>query len=115
LAVGQNGEPTQLFRNLQAKPALRIRLRGPAHNPTGIGVQIRLRFPGGRFGAAREVHAGSGYWSQDSQVLVLGGPEVPDAIWVRWPGREPHVMPIPNSAHEVELFHSGEMNAMPQP
>jgi hypothetical protein len=115
LAVTQNGAATQLFRNVRAKPGLRVRLRGPAKNSTGIGVQLRLRFPGGRFGPVREIHAGSGYWSQDSPVSVLGGAEAAEAILVRWPGREPQVVPIPIGAHEVEAFNSGDTNVIRPP
>jgi hypothetical protein len=85
LVVGQNGAETKLYRNVRAKPGLRVRLVGPAGNPTGVGAVIRLRF-GERLGPAREIHAGSGYWSQDGAVQVMGTPEVPTAVWVRWPG-----------------------------
>jgi hypothetical protein len=79
LAVAQNGAETRLFRNLAAKPGLRVRLEGPAGNPCGIGAVLRLRC-GGKLGPARELHAGSGYWSQDSSIQVLGAPSAPTAI-----------------------------------
>ncbi|MCI0540489.1 MAG: FG-GAP-like repeat-containing protein, partial [Verrucomicrobiales bacterium] len=85
LVVGQNGAETKLYHNLAAKPGLRVRLVGPPGNPTAIGAVVRLRF-GERWGPAREIHAGSGYWSQDSAVQVLGTSGPPTKLWVRWPG-----------------------------
>jgi hypothetical protein len=76
LAVTQNGAETKLFRNEGAIPGLRVRLRGPLGNPSGIGAVLRLVF-GQRMGPAREIHAGSGYWSQDSVVQVLATPDPP--------------------------------------
>jgi len=72
LVVTQNGTTTKLYHNLRAKPGLRVRLAGPAGNPSGIGATMRLK-SGDRFGPAREIHAGAGYWSQDSPVQVLAG------------------------------------------
>ena len=46
---------------------------GPG-NPAGIGAAIRLQFKSG-MGPVREMHSGSGYWSQDSAVTVLATPE----------------------------------------
>src|SRR5439155_1248418 len=76
---------TRLYHNSCAKPGLRIRLKGPPGNPTGVGAQMRLQ-SGPWKGPVREVHGGSGYWSQDSAVQVLASPGTPTQIWVRWPG-----------------------------
>ena len=48
---------------------------------------LRIVYDGSR-GPAREVHGGSGYWSQDGPVQVLGvdGGKRPAALWIRWPG-----------------------------
>jgi hypothetical protein len=85
LAVAQNGAATKLFQNRSARPGLRVRLSGPSGNPAGVGAILRLRF-GQRWGPAREIHAGSGYWSQDSPVSVLATPVFPTAIGIQWPG-----------------------------
>lgn len=85
LVVAQNGEVALLFRNQHAEPGLRVRLAGPARNPTGLGATVRVRL-GTRWGPARSVTAGGGYGSQDSTTLVMGGPGTPTAIRVRWPG-----------------------------
>jgi hypothetical protein len=85
LVVTQNGAATRLFQNVGATPGYRVQLLGPAGNPHGIGAIVQLQL-GARKGPAREVHGGSGYWSQDSLVLVLGAPEAASGINVLWPG-----------------------------
>src|SRR3954470_19484163 len=71
LAVAQNGWSHGLFRNLGGRPGLRVQLRGPRQNPTAIGAVLRLRYSHG-YGPARALQSGSGYWSQESAVQVLG-------------------------------------------
>lgn len=85
LVVSQNGAATKLYHNIGAKPGLRVRLVGPKGNPSGVGATIRIIYPAG-YGPAREVHSGSGYWSQDSMVQVMGLRDNVTGIWVRWPG-----------------------------
>lgn len=106
LVVTQNGAETKLFHNEAAKPGLRVRLRGPAGNPAGFGAVIRLDF-GEALGAAREIHAGSGYWSQDSAVQVMATPESPKRIRVRWPGGKTITTDIPNGAKEIAVSMGG--------
>jgi hypothetical protein len=103
LVVTQNGAPTKLYHNLATKPGLRIRLRGTETNPAGIGTAIRLLF-GERPGPVREVHAGSGYWSQDGAVQVMGTPEPPTQVWVRWPGGKTATVEVKPNAREIELL-----------
>ena len=102
LVVTQNGAATRLFHNVRARPGLRVRLVGPPGNPSGVGAVIRLRY-GDRWGPAREVHAGAGYWSQDSAVQVLGTPEPPTAVWVRWPGGKIQQTPVSPGAQEIAV------------
>jgi len=99
-AVTQKGAETRSFHNVGAKPGLRVKLSGPAGNPYGIGAVIRLDF-GSRMGPAREVHGGSGYWSQDAAVQVLAVPEPPSKVWVRWPGGRITTTLVPNGAREI--------------
>jgi enediyne biosynthesis protein E4 len=108
LAVSQNGAQTKLYQNVQGKPGLRVRLNGPPGNPDGVGATMRL-VVGGRMGAAREIHGGSGYWSQDSAVQVLGCPESPTQIWVRWPGGKITTSPIPPGAKEIVVDTDGKV------
>src|SRR5262249_20240951 len=99
LVVAQNGAETRLYHNVAAKPGLRVKLEGPAGNPSGVGAQVRLRYEQG-LGPGREVHAGSGYWSQDSPVQVLGMAEAPKAVWVRWPGGKTQEVEVPAGTPE---------------
>jgi hypothetical protein len=108
LAVTQNGAETKLYRNVGARPGLRVRLRGPPGNPQGVGAQLRLNY-GGRSGPVREVHAGSGYWSQDSAVAVLSTPQPLTQIWVRWPGGQVTTSDIPKDAKEISVDHGGQL------
>ncbi|MFQ5675761.1 MAG: FG-GAP-like repeat-containing protein, partial [bacterium] len=85
LVVTQNGAETKLFRNTAAKPGLRIRLKGGTGNPFGVGASLRLIYDDG-YGPIREIHAGSGYLSQDSAVQIMGVKKRPKGVWVRWPG-----------------------------
>jgi hypothetical protein len=102
LVVTQNGAATRLYHNIGAKPGLRVRLTGTAGNPQAIGASVRLKF-GDRFGPVREIHAGSGYWSQDSVVQVLGIPEFPTEVCVRWPGGKNSTYNLPTGAGEVTI------------
>jgi len=76
-------------------------LVGPPGNPDGVGAVIRWRV-GERLGAAREIHAGAGYLSQDSPVTVMtpldgaGG-----ELEVRWPGGAVTRTPVAAGAKEV--------------
>ena len=92
LAVTQNGAETKLFRNTGSDRGLRVGLAGPQDNPMGIGAVIRLVYEGYSLGPAREIHAGSGYLSQDSAVQVMGYHTYPAGITVRWPGGEEQVI-----------------------
>jgi len=111
LVVTQNGAETKLYHNVGGKAGLRIRLKGLAGNPRGVGGQMRLKF-GDRFGPAREIHAGSGYWSEDSAVQVLGTPEPPTQIQIRWPGGRMTTTDIPRNAREIELDWDEKMKVL---
>ena len=84
-AVGQNSSPAAVFRNVGATPGLRVRLEGGPDNPRGIGSALRLVYADG-FGPAREIRMGSGFWSADDPVQVLGARTRPQAVEIRWPG-----------------------------
>ncbi len=104
LAVSQNGAPTRLFHNTGAVPGLRVRLIGPPGNPTAIGARMRLRYGAGeKEGPIREIQAGSGYWSQNGAVQVLGRAGVPAALWIRWPGGREQVVPLTPGQAEVSV------------
>jgi enediyne biosynthesis protein E4 len=45
LVVTQNGHQTRLFRNIRAKPGLRVRLIGPPGNSTAVGLLFACKTP----------------------------------------------------------------------
>jgi hypothetical protein len=102
LAVAQNGGSTRLFRNVRGDPGVRVTLRGASGNSTAVGAAVRLKF-GTRWGPAREIHAGSGFYSQDSAVSILAAPEAPTMLQVRWPGGALSEWPWPAGARSVEV------------
>ncbi|MGH7612694.1 MAG: FG-GAP-like repeat-containing protein [Gemmatimonadales bacterium] len=102
LAVSQNAAATRLFKNVGAMPGLSVRLVGTPGNPNGVGAQMRLRY-GDRNGPVREVQAGSGYWSQNGAVQVLGRAGEPTAIWVRWPGGREQTVPLAMGQTQVTV------------
>lgn len=110
LAVTQNGGATKLYANTRAKPGLRVHIAGPIGNPYGVGAALRLKF-GSRSGPLREIHAGSAYWSQDSAVQVLGVPESPSQIEVRWPGGRVTTTSIPQTTTEITVNQDGTLQA----
>jgi len=111
LVVSQNGAETKLFHNVRGKPGLRVRLKGPAANARAIGASMRLVY-GEKFGPLREIHAGSGYCSQDSAVQVLGKSEQPTGLWVRWPGGKITHSPLPAGARAVEVDTTGKLELL---
>lgn len=112
LLVSQNGGETKLYRNEGGKVGVRVRLKGPGNNPEGIGAVVQLGSGDGKWGAAREVHAGSGYWSMDSVVTVMARPEGVRRIGVRWPGNGKRVeSELPEGAREVVVHPDGTVEA----
>ena len=102
---------TRLYHNLRAQPGLRVRLIGPPGNPTGVGATVRLESKG-RLGPAREIHAGSGYWSQDSAIQVMARLPEPLKIEVRWPGGRTTTSDLPSDARDVEAGINGEIKVL---
>lgn len=108
LVVSQNGAETRLFRNRSAKPGLRIRLKGPHSNPRGVGAVLRAKY-GDRSGPAREIHAGSGYWSQDSVVQILPRFAPIAGLSLRWPGGKVSEVAVPGAAREISVDTDGKV------
>jgi hypothetical protein len=105
LAVTQNGAQTKLYHNVTPDRGLRVRLKGPPGNPSGIGAILRVK-AGTRFGPAREIHGGSGYLSQDSIVQVLRAPAESEIV-VLWPGGATTTHKVPLDTREIRLDRSG--------
>lgn len=103
LAISQNGAATKLYHNIGATPGLTVRLAGAPGNPRAIGALMRVRYPGNRFGPAREIQAGSGYWSENGATQVMGLSGEPDAVWVRWPGGRETVTPLAHGTRRIRI------------
>ena len=124
LLVGQNAAATALLHNETGRPGLRVRLEGPPGNPAGLGAVLRLEFatnvrrpsvagPDGFMGPAREIHAGSGYCSQDSFTQVLATPATPTHLHIRWPGGTTTRARIVGGAREIEVDPAGNLRTVP--
>ena len=100
--LSQNGAATRLFHNTGATPGLRVRVVGPPGNPMGIGTQLRLIY-GDHAGPVREIQAGSGYWSQNGAVQVLGRSGEPTALSVVWPGGEKRLVSLTRGERDVTV------------
>lgn len=110
LVVTQNAAATVLLHNVGGVPGLRVRLAGPPGNPAGVGALLRPT-SGEQPGPACEIHAGSGYWSQDGSTRILGGHC--DRVAVRWPGGPETVHAIPVGSIEVSLGVDGSTRVIP--
>lgn len=110
LVVTQNGAGTRLFRNATARPGVRIQLKGPPGNPDGIGAALRSKSepPGPR----REVHAGSGYWSQNAAVQVMAPGEKAVELEVRWPGGKLATVVVPPGTWAMEVSFDGKATVL---
>jgi len=108
VAIGQNGAETKLYRNAKAAPGLRVRVRGEAGNPEGIGAVLRL---GG--GPARVITAGSGHYSHHATTQLLPLPGAGAPLEVRWPAGPTTTTPIPPGVREITLSPEGKREARP--
>jgi hypothetical protein len=104
LVVSQHGAGTKLYRNVGGEVGLRVRLVGGMGNLGGIGAVLRY----GK-GAAREVHGGSGYGSQDGAVTVLGTGGKAGELEVRWPGGATTRASVPAGTREMKMMATGEV------
>jgi hypothetical protein len=96
LVVTQNDGRTRLFANRTERAGIRVRLDGSPANRAAIGSSIRIGYDDGTKGPRRDVQAGSGYWSQNSAVQVLGVAEerTPMRIEVIWPDGYTSSVPV---------------------
>ena len=110
VVIGENGGGVRLYRNVGGRAGIRVRMRGPAGNVNGVGCVARLRVDGMATGAAQEVHGGSGWWSQDSGVLVFWRPEGKGRLEmeVGWPGGRRTVTPVGDAGKEVVVEYGKE-------
>jgi hypothetical protein len=110
LVVAQNGGATCVFENMGGRPGLRLRLAGPLGNPDGVGAVLRLG-DGKKWGQARLVCGGSGYWSQNSVVQVMHRGPAGDRLQIVWPGGKRTEVVLPRDAGEVLIGESGVLKS----
>ncbi|HNC98578.1 MAG TPA: VCBS repeat-containing protein, partial [Myxococcota bacterium] len=113
LVVTQNGAATRLFHNRGARPGIRVKLAAGGNNPAGFGAVMRLGDDQG-WGPARELHAGSGYYSQESPVQVLTFPRPsPSRLLIRWPGGRSTTTPLPANSSSLLISNDGSPTQAP--
>jgi hypothetical protein len=105
-AVAQNSAPLKLFRNRRAIPSLRVTLEGSAKNSAAIGAQCRLKLPNQ---PRHELHAGSGYWSQDAATLLLPRQATGSVLEIRWPDRHVTETKLPGDRLEMMIGPDGSI------
>ncbi len=104
--VSRNNSSTLAFHNggVAGHRSARLRLLGPAGNPTAVGARVTVVLADGTTETS-EVYAGSGYYSQSSQAVFCGYPEAnpPRTIRVRWPLGQTTEQAFPPNASVVSL------------
>lgn len=87
LVITQHGAPTQFYRNRNATPGTRIILNGEKGNVRAIGAKVRAVDRKQKRSRVMELHAGSGFQSQETTSLILAKrDEGWESIEVQWPG-----------------------------
>jgi enediyne biosynthesis protein E4 len=91
---------------------LRLRLRGPQGNPTGLGakVSVTTSFDGRTVRHVAEVHAGGSYLSQSSPRISLPiGDDSNAVVLVKWPdGTQQRATLAVDAEGLIELNHPAE-------
>jgi len=110
LVVSQNGAETKLYQNVLAnRPAGAA--GGAAGNPDGVGR--RCDWCLGPAGSGAGNHGGSGYWSQDSVVQVMGCRNSHPNL-VRWPGGKTTTSPSGRRRKSLWTQRPGEHESLIQ-
>lgn len=86
--ASRNNGATIAWKNggIAQRRSLAVKLRGGPGNPTAIGARLTLELADGTR-QVRELHAGSGYYSQSTATAFFGYQETntPRRLVVRWP------------------------------
>ena len=104
----QNSAAPMLYMNVnEYEKGISVHLVGPPENPAGIGATVRVLTVDEGWGPARSVTAGSGYWSQDSPVLVMGKFPLGEEFFVhvRWPGGKEQMVPLAKDQADVRIVY----------
>lgn len=113
LVVSQNGAPTRLFKNKGARAGLRVRVIGTSGNTSGVGSRLRIEHVDGSMGPAREIQAGSGYWSQNGAIQIMGLAKAPAAVHVTWPGGDSQRVAVPNGTMNIVIRQEASPGGRP--
>jgi enediyne biosynthesis protein E4 len=111
LVITQNDGDTRLYRNVGAKPGLRLRLVGPPTNPMGVGAVVQLTSESHPW-PARLVGGGDGRYSQSGAIQVFGLPHPPAAVRVRWPGGKVQDVPLARVPRELWVGADGTVRKL---
>lgn len=96
LLITQHAAPTLLYKN-NGPAGVRVRVQGTAGNPHAVDVKLRSS----KGGPLHEIHAGEGYWTVNSPVVVL--PANTAEVEASWPGQPSRKIPIPTGSREVVI------------
>ena len=77
-----------------------------------VGTQLAAMVSETQKGLVREVRSGSGYWSQDSAVVLVPSPVPVRQLWVRWPRGKEITVAVPEGAREIRLTGLGEVTVL---
>lgn len=111
LAVAQHGGELKLYHNAGGHPGIRVRIAGAPGNVDGVGAVVRLGSHG-RWSPAQEIHAGGGFWLQDSATLVLHGSGVSDTLSVRWPDGHESRFALPPRVADLVVTAQGQLKVI---
>lgn len=104
--VTRNNGTSLAFQNrgIAGHHPLRVALRGPAGNPTGVGACVTVVSAGGSTETS-EIYAGSGYCSQSAAACYFGyvDSNPPKTIRVRWPSGVVTEHAVPPEARRLTL------------
>ncbi|MGK0361585.1 MAG: hypothetical protein ACI9U2_003903, partial [Bradymonadia bacterium] len=94
IAIATNNGPVHTFQPRCSAPQYRVRLQGKPGDPGGFGARVTLTLKDATTRIA-EVHAGSGYLSQNQVGEVFGFAQVSDVktVSVRWADGTETVVP----------------------
>jgi len=105
LAVAQNGAATKLYRNQTEERGVRVVLQGRRANEDAFGASLRIVYADGTKGPRRSVQAGSGHWSQNSAVQILGAAREPVGVEVTWTNGETTTGDLRPNQKEILVVH----------
>lgn len=107
LAVSQNDGQTKLYLNETVRRGLRVRLIGPESNRNAVGSSLRIVYRDGSKGPRRAIQAGTGYWSQNSAIQVMGTSGEPIQIEVTWFDGTVETVETQPGVDEYEITYRG--------